>query len=64
MELTLRIDLEAEGLRDDGGLDIHELANTLRRTAHQIEGCDGFAEIIDGTVTDQVGRAIGAWVVL
>lgn len=45
----------------DGEFSQHELANTIRRTAHAIEGSDPLQPGDGGAVLDISGRIIGSW---
>jgi len=60
MQITLIAQIEAE----DDILTLgeqHELANTLRRTVHAIEGGEPLEVDMGGSVLDRQGKMVGAW---
>ena len=63
MSFSMRIDLMDDAFSDrQGKINAHELANTIRRTAHDIEGRQ--AQLGDeGKVRDLNGNSVGEWIV-
>lgn len=62
MQLTITVQISKEMQATGFNYNTtNQIANTVRRTAHAIEGCDPYAEDLGGAVLDAAGKVIGTW---